>query len=311
MPDELVLIDRARAALEKARTVCEAAEVRDQALAVSRYLKRKEGAEEACRHANEIRLRAERRIGELDAKQPPGPQSSSHDRTNSTDLTRQERDRYRRVAAVPEAEFEAALQEPEPTTAGLVRIANQHSRTEKRAEKREAVATVAKATGRYAVIYADPPWEYDYTPTEKRAIENQYPTMPLDRICALPVPDLALDDCVLFLWATSPKLTEALSVLDAWGFAYRTCAVWDKQKIGMGYYFRQQHEILLVGAKGSLPVPDPAARVSSVISAKRGKHSAKPGEVYEILEAMYPSLPRIELFARNEREGWASWGTDV
>lgn len=121
---------------------------------------------------------------------------------------------------------------------------------------------------RFAVVLADPPWHYEHSKTHSRDIENQYPTLDLEAIQNLPVPSICADDAVLFLWATSPKLEEALSVLNAWGFTYRTCAVWDKGKIGMGYYFRQQHELLLVGAKGNLPVPEPGARTTSVLRAK-------------------------------------------
>jgi N6-adenosine-specific RNA methylase IME4 len=132
--------------------------------------------------------------------------------------------------------------------------------------------------------------------------------MDLDEICALPVGDLAARDAILFLWTTSPKLTESIKVLGSWGFEYRTCAVWDKQKIGMGYYFRQQHEILLVATKGNIPVPEPSSRHSSVISIDRGQHSKKPEKFYEIIEKMYPELPKIELFCRSRRSGWAAWG---
>lgn len=164
---------------------------------------------------------------------------------------------------------------------------------------------------RYPVLYADPPWRYEYAPSQSRAVENQYPTLSTEEVCALPVAALATEDAVLFLWATSPKLEEALAVIRAWGFTYRTCAVWDKQKMGMGYYFRQNHELLLVATRGSPPAPPPEARVGSVVSAPRGAHSEKPETFYGLIEAMYPDLPRIELFARRERAGWARWGNEV
>lgn len=135
--------------------------------------------------------------------------------------------------------------------------------------------------------------------------------MTLEEIQALPVVELASADCVLYLWATAPKLREALVVMDAWGFAYVTNAVWDKQKIGMGYYFRGQHELLLVGKRGSPKVPEPKVRVSSVIRSPRGEHSQKPSVVYEILEAMYPDARKLELFARSRRDGWHAWGNEV
>jgi N6-adenosine-specific RNA methylase IME4/ParB-like chromosome segregation protein Spo0J len=183
------------------------------------------------------------------------------------------------------------------------------------AERRERTAELAatsppQATGIFSVLCADPPWRYDANPTpDSRAIENHYPTMTADELAALPLP--AADDAVLFLWVTSPKLVEGVELMQAWGFDYRTCMVWVKDKIGMGYYARQQHELLLIGRRGDLPVPEPSDRPSSVISAPRERHSAKPAEAYELIERMYPRLPRVEIFARGPRPGWAVWGNEA
>ncbi len=166
-------------------------------------------------------------------------------------------------------------------------------------------------TGQYRVIYADPPWRYEHSKTDSRKIENQYPTLPLEEICALPIADLAADDAILFLWATSPKLAESMQVIDSWGFIYRTCMVWVKDKIGMGYYARQQHELLLIAKRGDMPAPLPEDRQSSVVLAPRTGHSKKPQEFYEVIERMYPDQPRIELFARKERDGWTAWGNEL
>ena len=193
-----------------------------------------------------------------------------------------------------------------------IRAARTEERRNERLEKIVAISTgnapVGEIAERYPVIYLDPPWRYEHAESESRAIENQYPTMSLEEIKAMDMTKVAFDDCVMFMWATSPKLAEAFEVLSAWGFSYRTCAVWDKQKIGMGYYFRQQHELLLIAVKGQPPTPAPADRPSSVFSYPRGQHSAKPHEVYEIIEAMYPTLPKIEMFCRTPREGWGVWG---
>ena len=193
-----------------------------------------------------------------------------------------------------------------------IRAARTEERRNERLEKIVAISTgnapVGAIAERYPVIYLDPPWRYEHAESESRAIENQYPTMSLEEIKAMDMTKVAFDDCVMFMWATSPKLADAFEVLDAWGFSYRTCAVWDKQKIGMGYYFRQQHELLLIAVKGQPPTPAPADRPSSVFSYPRGSHSAKPHEVYEIIEAMYPTLPKIEMFCRTPREGWGVWG---
>jgi len=185
---------------------------------------------------------------------------------------------------------------------------NRQKRVERMRPVIEETPTLDTINRCYPVLYADPPWRYEHVISDSRAIENQYPTMSHEEICALPVSDLATEHAVLFMWATSPKLKSAFDVLDAWGFEYKTCAVWCKDKIGMGYYFRQQHELLLVAVRGTPATPRTEDRHSSIITAPRLDHSAKPLEVYELIEHMYPDLPRIELFNRQPREGWATWG---
>lgn len=118
-------------------------------------------------------------------------------------------------------------------------------------------------------------------------------------------------NCVLYLWATAPKLEEAIEVMNSWGFKYRTCLSWDKKMIGMGRWFRNQHELLLVGLKGSIPTPLPKQRISSVYQEKRTKHSKKPNYIRDKIKEWYPHLPKIELFAREKYEGWDSWGNEV
>ena len=112
-------------------------------------------------------------------------------------------------------------------------------------------------TKKYSVIYADPPWRYERSKVQGAA-EKHYPTMGIDELCALPVPELAAKDCALFLWATFPQLPEALRLIRAWGFRYRTVAfVWLKRNrkspswfYGMGYWTRSNAEICLLATKG-------------------------------------------------------------
>ena len=165
--------------------------------------------------------------------------------------------------------------------------------------------------GKYHIIYADPPWRYDFSMSSTRTIERHYPTMKAEDIAKLAIPNLAFEDSVLFLWTPSPKLPQGLYVMGEWGFDYKTCMVWIKDKIGMGYYARQQHELLLIGGRGSLPQPEPEFRPSSIIKAPRGEHSKKPNLVYALIEQMYPNHKKIELFARDEREGWEAWGDEA
>lgn len=163
---------------------------------------------------------------------------------------------------------------------------------------------------KYNVIYADPPWEYNFSETPTRALENQYPTMELSEIKKLKIP--SADNSILFLWCPAPKLyPEGMEVIKAWGFIYKTCMVWVKDRIGMGYYARNRHELLLIATKGSPGVPEPSNRPDSVIEAPRTEHSKKPEIMYELIEQMYPHGKYLELFARNKRGNWKSWGNEV
>jgi len=163
--------------------------------------------------------------------------------------------------------------------------------------------------GLFDVILCDPPWRYDFAETKNREIENHYPTMSIDEMKALEIP--AGKDSVMFMWATAPKLKEAIGVLEAWGFEYKTCAVWDKELIGMGYWWRGSHELLLVGTRGKPTVPEPENRVSSVIRSRRESHSKKPDCVYDIIDKMCPGGRNLEMFARNVHPGWIVWGNQV
>jgi N6-adenosine-specific RNA methylase IME4 len=170
-------------------------------------------------------------------------------------------------------------------------------------------------TLRYPIVLADPPYYFEgYTSAEAYDRAPHYPTMRIDQICALPVRDLATDAAILFLWTTSAHQCLAFDVIEAWGFIYSTSAVWVKTECapGLGHIVRQQHETLLIARRGDFPGPPPSTRPSSVITAPRRDHSRKPDEAYAIIEAMYPALPKIELFARGAaRPGWAVWGNEA
>lgn len=164
----------------------------------------------------------------------------------------------------------------------------------------------------YDIVYSDPPWKYSFAVSNTRKIENHYPTMATKDICKLKVP--AKKNSVLYLWATAPKLEDALAVMKAWGFKYKTHAVWDKCKLGMGYWFRGQHELLLVGVRGKMSPPAPEFRKSSVFKEARGKHSKKPDIVRQHIEewtARIPNVTRLEMFSRQAREGWDVFGNEV
>ena len=116
---------------------------------------------------------------------------------------------------------------------------------------------------------------------------------------------------MLFLWATVPMLPQALEVMAAWGFEYKSNFDWRKDRIGTGYWNRNRHEHLLLGTRGKIPAPAMGDQFESSIEAPVGEHSAKPEKFYEIIEAYFPTLPKIELNARQARDGWVRWGYEA
>ena len=189
------------------------------------------------------------------------------------------------------------------------KVERQETRKAEYEAKVSQATTSTPPTGPFDIILADPPWRYDFAETGNRKIENQYQTATVEEI-ASHAPNAA-DNCILFLWATAPKLQEAMATMTAWGFTYKTHAIWDKEKIGMGYWFRGQHELLLVGTKGKPSPPDDFNRVSSVFREARTQHSAKPVCVYEWIEKTFPASKKLEMYCRTPRPTWATWGNEL
>jgi len=159
--------------------------------------------------------------------------------------------------------------------------------------------------GTFSVIYADPAWDY------LSELSVGYPCMSVKEICEMPISQISADDAVLFMWCSSSLLPEALEVVNAWGFKFKTSAVWDKDFTGQGAYFRQAHEVLMIATKGSVPEVPYGARPSSVLKFKRREHSRKPDEICQIIDQMYPELSKVELFCRGEpAQGWVGWGNE-
>lgn len=219
----------------------------------------------------------------------------------------------------------------EPTKAKLrrelapaVNIMRAQANTEKK-ERRTAkeIALAGKIRAlpnkRYGVIYADPEWRFEPYSRESgmdRAPDNHYPTSATADIAARDVASIAADDCVLFLWATAPMLLDAADVMKAWGFTYKSHAIWHKERTGdgrgTGYWFLGDHEVLMVGTKGNIPAPAMGTQARSVFGAPVGEHSAKPETALEIIEAYFPNLPKIELNRRGPpRPGWDGWGLEA
>ena len=183
----------------------------------------------------------------------------------------------------------------------------------KRDEIKEQIKqTPVWPTGKYRVIYADPPWKYGNTmPQDFVEQADHYPLMTVDEIIKeCPVQDITLDNSILFLWATSPILEDSFNVINAWGFKYKACFVWDKVKHVMGHYNSVRHEFLLIAVKGSCQ-PDNIELFDSVQTIERKGHSEKPEEFRKIIDTLYPFGPRIELFSRKKVDGWEVYGNQV
>ncbi|SRR5258706_2819903 len=290
-------------------------------------------------HVNEVKAQAEdtilvahRRIAEELRKIPkatragPGrgnktisPAVEIVSGREATGVPKDTRSRLGKLADMPVETLKAKAQEmrdagKDATPTAVVREITQGNKKEVRdTRERHLAAKITALPGNpYGVIYADPPWKFEPYSRDTgmdRAADNHYPTMTLDKIKELEVP--TAPDAVLFLWATVPMLPEALDVMKTWGFKYVSNFAWVKDRIGTGYWTRNQHELLLIGTRGSIPAPAPGQQFPSIFQGPVGEHSAKPIAFRDAIEKMFPTLPRIELFAREKCDGWDVWGFDA
>lgn len=182
---------------------------------------------------------------------------------------------------------------------------------------------------KYDIIYADPPWDYggkmqfdkssqsaDKIDLNKNifisAANFKYPTVKIKDLKKIPISEIASDDCLLFMWVTNPHLAQGIELGKAWGFDYKTVAfVWNKMVHNPGQYTMSYCELCLVFKRGRIPKPRGARNIKQLIEVPRTKHSKKPFQALENIEKMFPSQSKIELFAREQPEGWDVWGLDV
>lgn len=180
-------------------------------------------------------------------------------------------------------------------------------------QKDRVAKNIRLPTSKYRVIYADPPWQYGDSKAHlpKTSAANHYPTMSIEELCAMSINSICCDDAVLFMWVTSPLLKECFPVIEAWGFEYKTSFVWDKIKHNMGHYNSVRHELLLVCTKGQC-TPENKKLYDSVVCIERSEtHSQKPSEFRDLIEDLYPSGKKIELFSRNKVKGWDAFGNEI
>jgi N6-adenosine-specific RNA methylase IME4 len=175
-------------------------------------------------------------------------------------------------------------------------------------------------SGRFSTILIDPPWRFQnrtgkVAPEHKRL--HRYQTMSFDEIAALPVAAHATEKAHLYMWCPNALLPEALQIMQAWGFKYKTNVVWYKVRKdggpdgrGVGFYFRNVTELILFGIRGSMRTLAPGRRQVNVIVKQKQEHSRKPQEAYDLIQECSPG-PYLELFARERVSGWTQWGDQV
>ena len=172
-----------------------------------------------------------------------------------------------------------------------------------------------QSRGGYQIIYADPPWSYNDRGCNG-AVEPHYATMSIEQICSMPVNQIVAPDAVLFLWATFPKIEDALRVIPRWGFTYKSIAFcWLKYKgvkpfFGLGRWTRGNTEPCLLAVRGK-PHRVSASVSQLILQEQVTRHSAKPPEARDKIVELLGDLPRLELFARQRTPGWDAWGNEV
>ena len=295
---------------------------------------------EDMRPINEARMRARWKLGRALAKleRAQGERTSVRSFTKFiTDLglTKPIAIEAQRIGTLPEDKltkaFEQWRQRPDLLHySDLLIIAKPHWHQELRRATHQRIKAQAEAAsaqepehlGPFPLVYLDPPWLFEtHTPElTHRMPDDHYPTLTDDEIVAVrffgrTIREMAADISVMLMWCTSSNMLRAAAVMARLGFEYKTNAIWDKQKIGTGKIFRNQHEMLLYGSRGDPPMP--VELYSSMFSGEkfeRGLHSAKPDEVRRIIERMYPAFDentRVEIFARGQIPGWTCLGYEA
>lgn len=300
-------------------------------------------------NAAEVRLRCKRRLGELLVDLPlnkGGRTGGTGPKLADYGLSKFQSSEAQRLARLPEDRFETEIgrwrdyQGKEAQRVSM-RLVTGFDKAEHRARREADLAGQIEAlpSRRFGIIYADPEWRYQTRSDagKDRSADNHYPTSPLADIQLRGVGDLAADDCILFMWATVPMLWEAFCVLDAWGFApfdrdaesglltprrkagaqqYVSALAWVKDRgnaHGMGHWFRVDHELLLVATKGKPIAPADGSQIPSVLTTPYdGVHSAKPDEIRQMIDRLWPATPKIVLNHRGAPwPGWTCWGNEA
>lgn len=325
---QLARLEAAKKALAEAVTIDEVKDIRDKAESIRAYYRQQKDGLDAQNNAAELKIRAERRLGELLAEMEKNPGTrllGGHTMLPpetptlaELGIAKMQSHRWQKLSSVPEPVLDQRIEEiktagAELTSVEMLRLATRLDRETARSKNQDLVEGVVPIPQdrRYPAIILDPPWDW----RDQGAVDQfgrtkpDYATMRLTDIEALPVPDLAEDNAHLYLWVTNYCLRDGLDLCDLWGFRYITLLTWCKPSIGVGNYFRVNTEHVIFGVRGKLPLL--RNDLGTHFAAGRpGPHSAKPDEFYSIVETSSPG-PWLEMFARTVRSGWAQWGAEV
>ena len=295
-----------RTAVAQLDTVDEARELADKAAAAQKWAERARLGKDAVNHAAEIKLRAERRAGQILTEHPEyGPGKKS---VTGTDLGIDENQsrRWQELGRIDDEQFDKAMDALEDITRkGVIRYARTN------VDDLPTPETPPLPTGRFRCIVIDPPWPVEKIVRDVRPQTRvlEYSTMSLDEIAALDIPTLADPaGCHVYLWVTHKFLPEGLRFFDEWGVKYQCVMTWVKN-VGMTpFSWMYSTEHVLYGTAGSLPLLRMGLRLD--FAERVQGHSVKPDAFYERVLAASPE-PRLEMFARRERDGFLVWGNEV
>jgi N6-adenosine-specific RNA methylase IME4 len=321
--NSLIQLNGITQALAEVKTIQEVKDIRDKAEALRIYAKQANYSLGIQNDCAEIKIRAERKAGIIlsAANLKPGPKAISSIvepiSLKDSGVTKKESHRWQRVASVPDDALESHIAEAkdsrkELTTASVLKLANTFS-------PKNGAVVIEKHDGdfvsdlsainckQFGCIYADPPWQYSNQGT-RASTGNHYGTMTVEEICALPVKDLAADKSHLHLWTTNAFLFECPKIFEAWGFVFKSSFVWVKPQMGIGNYWRNSHEIMLLAVRGGLT--GQAKDLMSWAKIEREMHSAKPESIRTMVEKLSPG-PYLELFGRHYAKNWTVFGNQI
>lgn len=321
METQLVQFDKARAALAAAHSIDEVKQIRDQAEAMRQYIRQQKGSLIMQNQAAEIKIRAERRAGEMlkeiERIEPQKAVSHSmmeHDILTYTEVLKQNEiasvtaHRWQLEAEVPEEKLERfiaeSIEKAEELTSRAILSMAMKARNE---AKKEPTSEEEIPSGLFDVIVVDPPWPYG-TKYDSRGgfgrVACPYSEMSIEDIMIFDIP--AANNCILWLWTTNRFMHDAYHILEAWAFEPKTILTWFKQRTGVGYWLRGDTEHCLLAVKGKPNITHVAQ--SSGLITKATKHSVKPDDFFLLVESLCPGT-KLEMFSRGiTRKGWEAHG---